>query len=160
MDDIFSLDSLRLIKQQSAPGTPKSIHQHLCELSDFCTGRLALCEKYPKISASHQCILLLAALMSGQYQAVPFSFLWKKNIPGKLKIHNPHTQASRSLEVGQQNFGNFLSKYSHENYREQNLCLTGQWLCYFTSCVLVIYLPSLIICTYFDLLYYQHCSKN
>ena len=42
MDDIFSLDSLRLIKQQSAPGTPKSIHQHLCELSDFCTGWLSV----------------------------------------------------------------------------------------------------------------------
>ena len=49
MDDILSLDSSGLIKQQSAPGTPKSIHQHLCERSrkelDFV--------KNTKISASH-----------------------------------------------------------------------------------------------------------
>ena len=100
MDDIFSLDSSRLIKQQSAPGTPKSIHQHLCELSDFCTGRLALCEKYPKISASHQCILLLAALMMSGYVLGCCPILISME-----EKHPRQTQDPQSTHIGKQIFG-------------------------------------------------------
>ena len=115
--------------------------------------RLALCEKYPKISASHQCILLLAALMSGYVLGCPILISMEEK-------HPRQTQDPQSTHIGKQIFGSrsvefwqfFVKIFSWKNYREQNLCLTGYWLCYFTSCVLVIYLPSLIICSYFDLL--------
>ena len=163
MDDIFSLDSLRLIKQQSAPGTPKSIHQHLCELSDFCTGWLALCEKYPKISASHQCILLLAALMMSGYVLGCCPILISME-----EKHPRQTQDPQSTHIGKQIFGSrsvefwqfFVKIFSWKNYREQNLCLTG-WL----GCAI-----SQVVCSLFTypawsyahiLIYYnQHCLKN